>query len=66
MHDLSMMFEIFWRGLPPLAVTITLVAGWTQAIAARHLITRGLKVLRFNTFSVRVGFAEFLRKRVAR
>lgn len=67
MNELSMMFGTLWRGLPPLAAAvITLVAGWGLAFAARHLTAKVLKILRFDAFSVRVGFAEFLRKGGAR
>lgn len=67
MNELSMLFGTFWRDLPPLAAAaITLVAGWALAFAARYAVAKGLKVLRFDAFSLRVGFAEFLRKGGAR
>jgi hypothetical protein len=67
MNSVWTILETFWNGMPSLATaTLTLVGGWLLACAARFIVKKGLKLLRFEQFSVQVGIAEFLRKGDAR
>ncbi len=67
MSDAFTVIEEFWIGMPSLAIAaLTLVGGWLLAYSGRFIIRRGLKLLRFEKFSARVGLAEFLRKGGAR
>ena len=63
MNDAFIGIAEFWRGMPSLAAAaLTLVGGWLLAYFGRFILRRGLKLLHFETFSARVGLAEFLRK----
>lgn len=67
MNDIFSIVEAFWTGLPSLAtVPLTLVGGWLVAYSARFVLKKGLKLLRFDEFSARIGIAEFMRKGDAR
>jgi hypothetical protein len=67
MNDIFSIVEAFWTGLPSLATApLTLVGGWLVAYSARFVLKKGLKLLRFDKFSARIGIAEFMRKGDAR
>jgi hypothetical protein len=52
-----------WKGLPsPLAAGIILLLGWLAALFTRFLLSKGMKLVKFDAMSEKTGLSVFLRK----
>lgn len=62
MSDTLTIISSIWQKAPYSAVIVSILLGWLLAYSARIVLTKTLKFLRFEKFSLRIGLSEFLRK----